>query len=243
MHEVRTATVELPALTINGRKMSLAVFRQVRNEELIAPDGTLNGAPWGWVNYHPDRCGDIDLRHWHVVWTRDGELLRARVYEQATFDWPTRYTGNTRTFNAPEVDRYVTWRVWEWVHGRQEEDPLWRMPNNVRGFRPYQKVTIDGMDVRGNASEAASIAADRRARLLDPPMYDSHGYCPKPETLAREADESAAVLDAEVASWGMSGEEVAAAYRAAVQAELARREAQRAIRAQLGALPQLFIAV
>lgn len=76
--EIRTASVEIRALTISGKQVTLAVFRQLREEPLIAEDATLNGVPWGTVNYHPDKCGD-DPEHLHVVWQRGNELLRARV--------------------------------------------------------------------------------------------------------------------------------------------------------------------
>lgn len=76
--EIKTAAVEIRTLTISGKQVTLAVFRQLREEPLIAEDGALNGDPWGIVNYHPDKCGDGDS-HIHVVWQRGPELLRARV--------------------------------------------------------------------------------------------------------------------------------------------------------------------
>jgi hypothetical protein len=76
--QITTAAVEVKTLTISGKQVTLAVFRQLREEALIAEDGTLNGVPWGMVNYHPDKCGG-EQHHLHVVWQRGVELLRAAV--------------------------------------------------------------------------------------------------------------------------------------------------------------------
>ncbi len=74
--EVRTATVEIRTLTVSGKQVTLAVFRQLKSQPLIQGDGTLAGQPWGVVNYHPDKCGD-DNEHLHVVWQSGTELRRA----------------------------------------------------------------------------------------------------------------------------------------------------------------------
>jgi hypothetical protein len=83
VHEatVMTATVQVKCLTINGRKVTLALFRQLIDEPLVTEDGvTLLGVPWGKVNYHPDGCGgDEAYRHIHVVWQKGDELRRAYV--------------------------------------------------------------------------------------------------------------------------------------------------------------------
>ncbi|MER6975991.1 hypothetical protein [Streptomyces carpinensis] len=75
---ITTAAVEVKALTISGKQVTLAVFRQLKEEPLIAEDGTLNGEPWGIVNYHPDKCGDAP-EHLHVVWQNGDELRRSAV--------------------------------------------------------------------------------------------------------------------------------------------------------------------
>ena len=84
--QMSTATVEIKTLTITGKQVTLAVFRQLIEEDLIAEDGTLDGIPWGTVNYHPDKCGTGDYwkdhPHWHVVWQKGGELRRSLVRTQ-----------------------------------------------------------------------------------------------------------------------------------------------------------------
>lgn len=76
---VKTATVEVKSLTISGKQVTLAVFRQLQEDRLI--DGVtalLHGVGWGKVNYHPDGCKD-DGEHLHVVWQKGDELRRASV--------------------------------------------------------------------------------------------------------------------------------------------------------------------
>jgi hypothetical protein len=94
--EIKTATVEVRTLTISGKQVTLAVFRQLVEERLMLPDGNLRGIPWGRVNYHPDRAcshtgphGASDGRtvfdwceasHMHVVWQKGTELRRSLLW-------------------------------------------------------------------------------------------------------------------------------------------------------------------
>lgn len=74
--EITTATVEVKTLTISGKQVTLAVFRQLKEEDWLTESGEAVGPAWGTVNYHPDKCGD-KLEHLHVVWQRASELRRA----------------------------------------------------------------------------------------------------------------------------------------------------------------------
>lgn len=81
---VHTAQVEVKTLTISGKQVTLAVFRQLLEEPLISGEGHLKGAPWGVVNYHPDKaCKHKPSweKHLHVVWQLGDELRRASVEE------------------------------------------------------------------------------------------------------------------------------------------------------------------
>lgn len=77
---IKTATVEVKALTISGRQVTLSVFRQLKAEQVIDPETLLlRGACWGIVNYF---WGDDAKRHddpLHVVWQLGNELRRAIV--------------------------------------------------------------------------------------------------------------------------------------------------------------------
>jgi hypothetical protein len=107
--EIKTAAVEIKTLTITGKQVTLAVFRQLLQEDLIGEDlasessAPLKGIPWGIVNYHPDRITDPDdynpwsstgrreipceraNTHLHVIWQMGSELRRAIVWHPAAF--------------------------------------------------------------------------------------------------------------------------------------------------------------
>ncbi|MFL6354563.1 MAG: hypothetical protein ACJ74Z_22310 [Bryobacteraceae bacterium] len=77
--KIKTATVEVKALIISGKQVTLSVFRQFQKENLIdLESGLLKGVPWGRVNYDPWGCTASD-KHLHVVWQKGGELRRACV--------------------------------------------------------------------------------------------------------------------------------------------------------------------
>jgi len=75
--EITTAAVSIKTLTITGKQVTLATFRQLREEPLIADDGSFRGLPWGAVNYHPDKSCDGYFEHEHVIWQLGDELRRA----------------------------------------------------------------------------------------------------------------------------------------------------------------------
>lgn len=82
---IKTAAVEIKTLTLKGKQMTLAVFRQLYEEELIDPTtGQLRGVPWGRVHYF---WGDCKADHLHVVWQLGEELRRSCVYAQPG-EWP-----------------------------------------------------------------------------------------------------------------------------------------------------------
>lgn len=77
---IKTASIEVKVLTLNGKQMTLAVFKQLP-EEVIVDQNTcsLSGIPWGKVNYHPD-CPKDAGTHLHIVWQKEDRLCRSIVY-------------------------------------------------------------------------------------------------------------------------------------------------------------------
>lgn len=72
---IKTASVDVKALTISGRQVTLSVFRQLINSPLIDEQtGKFNGNPWGTVNYFWGDCSPSD--HYHVVWQEGNEIRR-----------------------------------------------------------------------------------------------------------------------------------------------------------------------
>jgi hypothetical protein len=90
---VRTMAVGIKAMSISDKQVTLAVFRQLFEENLIADDGHLNGLPWGIINYCPSKdCSPQDFGyhdgkagHHHIVWQKGDELRRATVTKKPSF--------------------------------------------------------------------------------------------------------------------------------------------------------------
>lgn len=78
---INTINVEVKSLTINGKQVTLAVFRQLQEELLVSSELTLLGTPWGKVNYHPDKCSDTK-EHIHIVWQKGSELRRSSLSQR-----------------------------------------------------------------------------------------------------------------------------------------------------------------
>lgn len=84
---IRTVQVEIKALLVESKQMTLAIFRQLQLEQVIGEDGCLNGDPWGIVNYYPGPCAKKDLsHHLHVIWLREGLLRRSCVEKNPRAD-------------------------------------------------------------------------------------------------------------------------------------------------------------
>lgn len=249
---ITTAAVEVKTLTISGKQVTLAVFRQLRREKLIADDGTLNGVPWGYVNYHPDKCAD-ERAHRHLVWQQGEDLLRASVDMQPDFDRINPYDGEPvagKFFNEA-ANRLLTGRVHEWLTGQAERSPLRLKARPTASTFYSDTATLGskiGFPVVGVASEAAVRAADRHCAWSraqkEAEGYPSTSYFHKVASDARPAlDQAIAELADEIAAWGVDLDDVLAELNRSARAEAARRQRHRDVRKALAELPQLFIAV
>lgn len=138
--QISTVKVEIKTLTISGKQVTLALFRQLIEEVLIEEDGRLKGVAWGTVNYHPDKCGD-DAPHWHVVWQSGDELRRSKVsesYQPEEVFWSKALThlhaasvhhwlatGEARYFQDGVFNLFEIKQVWSrhrWVDGYRQSD-------------------------------------------------------------------------------------------------------------------------
>lgn len=73
--KLQTLSVEIKAMTVNGKQMTLSTFRQLPERNIFAVDYKLDGGvPWGLVRYH---WGDQSRSGFHVVWQLDSVLFRA----------------------------------------------------------------------------------------------------------------------------------------------------------------------
>lgn len=264
--QITTAAVEVKTLTISGKQVTQSVFRQLQEAELVAEDGTLNGVPWGFVNYHPDKCEKDSIRHLHVIWQRGSDLLRSHVDLTPTFD---RRDSADRVFYSESADVFMSCCVREMLHGRAvpyfNGQPVNRRTNGVGRSEPTQGRTnvIRGVPTYLEMSSAAYKAvceADgidaRRAGAIREAEKEGKERAANPDakvgTWQREAlaDCEKALAAAMVAldEWWLSGEDspLVDLYRvfdAEVKQEAERRQRHRDTMAAIAELPHLFIAV
>ncbi|MFF2184596.1 hypothetical protein [Streptomyces sp. NPDC058155] len=214
---ITTAAVEVKTLTIRGKQVTLAVFRQLQETSMFKSDGTLLGEPWGVVNYHPDKCADAPA-HLHVVWQYGDELQRSAV-QMPGVGWHSH----------PAADLYVQARIiYGTVHRPHAEpeagDSLrlseripggWRMFSKAR-FRhdgmAFESPISDRMRREWNRSEGVISEEDQRVFEMGLAML---GISPA-EPVERVTDKLLAMIPTE-------------RYRTTV--------------VDLCSLPQLFIAV
>jgi hypothetical protein len=260
---ITTASVEVKTLTISGKQVTLAVFRQLREEQLIGEDGRLLGEPWGFVNYHPDKCEATD--HLHVVWQRGDDLLRSRIDYKAGFE----SKGDPgHAFWPPEAEWHLASLVREWACGRLDECPVegeeytsragakpvrsWPV-SKPYGFPVLAEVSVSlgrVISARQSVEAVADMLGEARLRDDDNPLY---GTMPRAERIADLERRGVAAegelrsrlegLDAELAQYGMDHGQLAAEMNSVIRSEHERRERHRLARKTLAELPQLFIAV
>jgi hypothetical protein len=86
---VKSVTIEIKVLTVSNKQVTLAVFRQLIEEECFNGEGTPFGVLWGKVNYCPGKgsCENgfmaltnneygAKVEHDHVIWQKSNELRR-----------------------------------------------------------------------------------------------------------------------------------------------------------------------
>lgn len=78
---VKTASVEVKILTISGKQVTLAVFRQIVSEEYPAQCPDPEWPIWGWVNYHHSSTCSYSTPHRHIVWQAGTELRKCVISE------------------------------------------------------------------------------------------------------------------------------------------------------------------
>jgi hypothetical protein len=240
--EIKTAAVEVRTLTISGKQVTLAVFRQLLEADLIAEDGTLNGVPWGTVNYHPDKCAD-GSKHWHIVWQRGSDLLRARVQHRIVFGPLSVGALGSQFLEAHMRDV------------AHDQGQFWNgeIPTPRCVGRDYQtNTTVDGMKIdlwwSDEAVQAREAYDELASALESEPDSEGRAYCraygykritKSAAVRARhhELDEATAALCQK------STQQLFADIRSAVADESARRQRHHDQLKAVADLPQLFIAV
>lgn len=244
--EIKTAAVEIRTLTISGKQVTLAVFRQLREEPLIADDGTLNGVPWGIVNYHPDKCGGSNSReHWHVVWQRGAELLRSAVIQAPAWS-PYRAPTGAPFFSAHVRDVLLGVDSRHFGGGIPEVDGSIVIElHGIRVMLEPSRAVRAAVWSRDDLEKAtASAQTSEYIHYRDADGFQTYGPWSRAEPLLRRrVDDALRDLDQEIGPREGGTEELFVKLKAEVGEESARQARHTAQRKALADLPQLFIAV
>lgn len=245
--EIKTAAVEIRTLTISGKQVTLAVFRQLREEPLVAKDGTLNGVPWGTVNYHPvpKQCEDV-RDHWHVVWQKGSELLRSTVTKSVRWSGESFWPGSGPDLLAAHVRAILSGAGSKFWGGKIPtlDSSYNRRASLITSERGIAVVCIDADD-----EVYSAIKADARTGSLVPIPGEGDGRVWWEEARLRVSQSAALrasrhLVDLAVAD--LPDKQLADLDRefdAEVDAELQRRRRHDQVRHAIADLPQLFIAV
>ncbi|MFG3136081.1 hypothetical protein ACGFZA_07645 [Streptomyces sp. NPDC048211] len=263
---ITTAAVEVKTLTISGKQVTLAVFRQLKEEPLIADDGTLRGEPWGTVNYHPDKCA-AGSGHLHVVWQKGTEIRRSRVDDDPSFDFVSGVSrSSAHWYSSTAANRYLTALVYMGLKAGNESI----LDARPRSFATRYNTHLHKLDLPGELSQAetfsvraavpqaavdaadlASACAHAQAEVdsategVRSPHWGSQTLEQRQQEarLQREKyDEALSALRAAIERCG-GVDAIGEAYTAEIEAEEARRQRHRDVHDTLAGLPQLFIAV
>lgn len=76
--QISTATVEIKTLSVNGKQVTMGLFRQLLREDWVDSFGDECGTAWGTVNYF---FGSCDADHLHIVWQQGDTLRRGCLYK------------------------------------------------------------------------------------------------------------------------------------------------------------------
>lgn len=237
--EIRTASVEIKTLTVSGKQVTLAVFRQLFQKPLLVSDGRLAGEPWGIVNYHPEPKECSGFLHWHVVWQEASELRRSVVVNDV--DWH---------LSKHKATRYALY----------DAAAQWLDSVILDHLTTGTNYLNDGNDLVINVEAAwpGSIRADVSTAYgqIDLSASRIAVDCVRAAAKARKNDESdiwpsnpgdylqaVTPLRDRVAAFGHTTDELFAEMNQLAESEAARRQLFVDALAQVSALPHLFIAV
>lgn len=88
---IKTVGVQIKALTVGSKQVTLSLFRQIMEENLIDHINLkLNGTPWGQVNYFWKT--ENEQHKIHVLWQKGAELRRCVLLRKAISENERIYT-------------------------------------------------------------------------------------------------------------------------------------------------------
>lgn len=82
---ITTAAIEIKTLTIEGKQVTMAVFRQLPYRQIVDEERMeLCGIPWGHVNYF---WGNLNSACLHTVWQSGQTLYRSLNEQKGPVKW------------------------------------------------------------------------------------------------------------------------------------------------------------
>ncbi|MEU7978326.1 hypothetical protein AB0B63_07310 [Micromonospora sp. NPDC049081] len=246
--EIQTASVEIKTLTVSGKQVTLAVFRQLHRGSVFGEDGDLRGELWGTVNYHPEAKECAGAEHWHVVWQSGSELRRALV--AADPSWylrPRHIPEGSRWLNSVVLDHVTTGTSYFDDGAALPVVSRYNSASHIRGEAEVHGlgITVDASDTAVAAYNAVMDLRKWEARQEDWPS-PRESFWGDDDGIPHErkrAVKAVAALREEVTAYGFSTDHLFEKFQLAVRSEVDRLDRLRQSHAAIAALPQLFIAV
>jgi hypothetical protein len=104
---VSTLSVEIKAIHINNRQLTLSIFKQIPEESILDANYEIKGVVWGRVNYFWKDAEQKRDSTIHIVWSNGSELRRSRVTK-----WPLEeFYGQTKFYhysdNKKDIESYI----------------------------------------------------------------------------------------------------------------------------------------
>jgi hypothetical protein len=136
---IKTAIIEIKALTVGGRQVTQALFKQLEEERLIDEDTLLlKGVPWGRVNYHAGCLPDTG-DHCHVVWQWDDQLRRSCIARRRGEE----VAGNRAGYDLP-------WRMTAFLLSCVDEEPTLRGKPVRVGYETSGRLEVNGLAIEAD---------------------------------------------------------------------------------------------
>jgi hypothetical protein len=172
---INTAAVQIKTLTVAGKQVTLAVFRQLIEEDIFDfAAGALRGVGWGHVRYLIDQPAEQAI---HLVWQRGADLRRCILERDPEHHWtrqradkaladPIFYqpqSGGGGSYLARGIN--TSWRTWWFDDGKD-----FRLPHPYLAYLGYNTTTQDEEKKRENSRALAAYTAKIRAEMA--PVLD-----------------------------------------------------------------------
>jgi hypothetical protein len=168
--QIKTTAVEIKTLTVSGKQVTLSVFRQIPEEELVDWETmSLKGVPWGNINYFWKDNGNEDF--FHLLWQK-GKELRRFILRKNLINIKWHYDYKSYIKNTTERLEYLSY--------------VWKEPNYNQNWRetniPYLKKLISELKEKIIETNNGSVKYRYESEeeilnkyLLSPPTHQNSG--------------------------------------------------------------------